>query len=92
MNDTMEPSGVITLDYAVKQDVVFIEFKHPHRRRRKDMLPAKVIEVENGYEIATPGVLCYGMFRLSKDSYGKSWRCWEIKRPTIFERNSVPWK
>ena len=91
MTDTLEQNKVVSLDYAVAQDIVLVEF-HPRKYRRRDMLPAKVIEVENGYEIATPGVLCYGIFRLSKESYGKSWRCWEIKKPTLSERNSIPWK
>lgn len=89
MTDSVEQSGVVTIDYAKEQEAVLIEYHPLYGGRYKDPFPAKVIEMPNGYEIIPAG--CPYGFRLSKESYGKTWRCWEIKKPSMIDRNSVAW-
>lgn len=89
MANSVEQTGVITIDYAKEQEAVLIEVHPLYGGRYKNMFPAQIIEVSNGYEIIPVG--CLDGFRLSKESYGKTWRCWEIRKPSMIERNSVAW-
>ena len=90
MANSCEQSGVITIDYAIKQDAVLIENHPKYGRLSAHMFPAKVIERSNGYDIIPVG--CLNSVRLSKESYGKTWRCWEIKKPSMIERRSIDWE
>lgn len=88
MAETMESTGVVTLEYAKEQDVVWVEVR-PYNGKHKEIIPAKIVEVSNGYEIMTFGL--DAAFRLSKEGYGKTWRCWEIRKPSMIDRRNVPW-
>ena len=90
MADDVSASGVVAIDYAKEQEVVFVELRKQFGGRYVDMFPAKVLEVPNGYEIITLGGFGHG-FRLSKESYGFSWRCWEIRKPSVLDRERIPW-
>lgn len=90
MANSCEQSGVITIDYAITQDAVLIENHPKYGWLSTNMFPAKVIERSNGYDIIPVG--CLNSVRLSKESYGKTWRCWEIKKPSMIERRSIVWE
>ena len=89
MDGSIEQSGVVTIDYAIKQDAVLIESHPKYGGLSTNMITAKVIERTNGYDIIPVG--CLNSVRVSKESYGKTWRCWEIKKPSMIDRNNVAW-
>lgn len=89
MADSCNSTGVITIDYAVKQDAVLVESHPKYGGLSTNMITARVIERLNGYDIIPVG--CLNSVRVSKESYGKTWRCWEIKKPSMIERRSIAW-
>lgn len=76
----------LTLPYAAGVDYVLVELWIS--KDKTVIAPASVVLADDGsYEIQLIG----NTIRLSEDTYGKRWRCWELREPHKIDRDSVPW-
>ena len=78
--------AILPLYYASSVDYVFVELWIS--KNKTVIAPASVVLADDGsYEIQLIG----NTIRLSEDTYGKRWRCWELREPHKIDRDMVKW-
>ena len=79
--------ATVTLSYASSVDYVLVELWIS--KNKTVIAPASVVLADDGsYEIQFIG----NTIRLSEDTYGKRWRCWELREPHKIDRDRIPWE
>ncbi len=79
--------AILSLSYASSVDYVLVELWIS--KNKTVIAPASVVLADDGsYEIQLIG----NSIRLSEDTYGKRWRCWELCEPNKIDRDRIPWK
>ena len=78
--------AILTLSYASSIDFVLVELWIS--KNNSVIAPASIVLSDNGgYEIH----LIDNTIFMQEETYGKKWRCWELREPHKIERDSVPW-
>ena len=77
---------IVTLSYASSVDFVLVELWIS--KNKTVIAPASIVlSDDGGYEIQFIG----NTIKMSEESYGKRWRCWELYEPHKIDRDRIPW-